>query len=99
MIFVVLHVGVAKFLNVLFSLLIDAMLTMTYAAALTLFFVVGFMLTLMPVVPGLAVYYACGVAVHFCNSITALGGWGTLIAIALSVVLKLAGVCGQFYIG
>jgi len=100
MLFVVLDVGVAKFLNVSLSLLIDKMCDMTTAtAALALFFVAGFLLLLLPVVPGLAVCFACGVAVHSCTSKTVLGAWGTPVAVALSMMLKLAAVCGQFYIG
>jgi len=96
-----LSIGVAKLTYVFLSWLNEQLLTIDLVVVIIIFFVIGLLLFLLPPVPGLPVYFSSGIVLAArSRSISGVGfGGGCVIACALSFVLKLTAVSGQYYIG
>jgi len=96
-----LSIGVAKLTYVFLSWLNETLLEIELGMVLLIFFVIGWTMFMLPPVPGIPVYICSGIVIAArCRSIDAIGFWGgTGIAVAMSFVLKLLAVCGQYSLG
>lgn len=100
MLYWLFSIGVAKITYVFLSILIEWLGNFQYIVVLGMFFVVGFIMFMLPPVPGIAVYISSGI-VCSARARTESFGFvgGTLWAVVLSFVLKICAVCGQYAIG
>jgi len=93
-------IGVAKATLVFLSFLNEALMSLSLGAVTGIFFVIGFLLFMAPPVPGIPVYICSGIVISSRASTTVLGYEGGIgLAIAISFVLKLTAVAGQYLIG
>jgi len=97
-----LSVGVAKITIIFLSWLNEELSQIPLIWVCVIFFGIGYVMFLLPPVPGIPVYITSGIIIAAqSRSIDEVGGYwgGVVIATALSFVLKIAAVCGQYSIG
>jgi len=97
-----LSVGVAKVTVIFLAWLNEEFEeSIPFAWVIFIFFWIGLAMFMLPPVPGIPVYITAGIIIAGQGrSIPSIGfGGGIIIAIALSFVLKLCAVCGQYAIG
>jgi len=94
-------IGVAKITVVFLSWLNEELSTWPFALVLVAFFWIGFVMFMLPPVPGIPVYITSGIIIAKQGSyMDGVGFWGgTLIAVLLSVTVKLVACTGQYTIG
>jgi hypothetical protein len=95
-----LSIGVAKITSVFLSWLNETLLSIDFVMVCIIFFIIGFIMFMLPPVPGLPVYMSSGVVLAARARSLDLGfAGGTLVAVLLSFVLKLMACSGQYMIG
>jgi len=97
----VFFIGVSKWSYVFLSWLNDALGSLNFALVMLIFFWIGFIMFMLPPVPGIPVYVCSGIILSDqARDIDGLGFWGGMvIAIFLSFILKLVASTGQYFIG
>mmetsp|Transcript_825 Transcript_825/g.2049 ORF Transcript_825/g.2049 Transcript_825/m.2049 type:complete len:1120 (-) Transcript_825:99-3458(-) len=93
----ILSVGVAKLTVVFLSWLNEILAGFHPVVVVVLFFLIGFLLFLLPPVPGIPIYVISGILLPAHSQLK----WeeGVVIAIVLTFALKHTAVCGQYAIG
>jgi hypothetical protein len=95
-----LSIGVAKLTSVFLSWLNEELLKVEFVMVCVIFFIIGFIMFMLPPVPGLPVYMSSGVVLAARARSMDIGFvGGTLAAVVLSFILKLLACCGQYMIG
>jgi len=93
-------VGVAKFTVVFLSWFNEQLLSVELEIVLVVFFIIGYLMFMCPFIPGIPVYLSSGIVFAArCRDLEIGFGGGIGIAAALSFVLKLSAVVGQYLIG
>merc|ERR1712137_853234 len=97
----ILSVCVAKLTFVFLSWLNEALTDIALWLVIFTFFIIGYLMFLLPPIPGVPVYMCSGIVIAArANKSDGPGYvWGIIIAIFVSFTLKLAAVCGQYAIG
>mmetsp|Transcript_7887 Transcript_7887/g.17388 ORF Transcript_7887/g.17388 Transcript_7887/m.17388 type:complete len:1037 (-) Transcript_7887:44-3154(-) len=97
----VFFIGVSKWSYVFLSWLNDALGNVEFGLVMFIFFWIGFIMFMLPPVPGIPVYVCSGIILSDqARDIDGLGFWGGMVlAIFLSFVLKLVASSGQYFIG
>jgi hypothetical protein len=102
MVFWTLVSGAGKFAVVFLSWLNEELSEgFTFIESSAIFFAVGFMMFMLPFIPGIPVYWCAGIIIVAQAKENDSIGWtiGTIVAVLLSVVLKCVAACGQYMIG
>lgn len=95
-----MSVGVAKLTQVFLSWLNTELLRIDFVAVVIVFFIIGFIMFMLPPVPGLPVYMSSGIVLASRARTMEIGFFGgTLVAVALSFILKITASSGQYMIG
>lgn len=99
-ILVVLFLG-SRWTYVGLSVLNDQFALVEFWLVCVLFMVCGYVMFMLPPIPGIPVYIFGGMIMALrCKTMPEIGFWGGVgIAMAMSFVLKMAAVCGQYYVG
>merc|ERR1719171_1220687 len=93
----ILMVGVAKATFIFLSWLIGVLSNLDLIVVCIIFFLIGFMMFMLPPVPGVPVYITGGILLSARASTTSLGFWGgVILSIFLGYSLKLLAVAGQW---
>jgi len=100
MLYWTVSIGVSKMTVVFLAWLNERLADVNFIAVLFIFFLIGYTMFLLPPVPGIPVYVCSGIIIAAQARSLAIGFvGGIIIAIFLSLVLKIAAVCGQYSIG
>jgi len=102
MLYFCLAQGAGKFAIVLLSWLNEYLQTYVgFEASCMIFFVVGFLMFMLPPVPGIPVYICGGIIVCAqARPVEGIGFYGGIvISIVMCTILKLVAACGQYMIG
>merc|ERR1712205_191271 len=96
-----MQVGVAKMTSVFLSWLNGALMGTNFFLVCLIVMGVGYVMFLLPPVPGVPVYVFIGIVVSAQGANTpGVGFWGGVgIAAGIAFVLKLLACCGQYAIG
>jgi len=99
--FFVFQVGVAKATYVFLSWLNNYLLRYSYGVVIAMIYVIGYIMFLLPPVPGVPVYVFCGIVVaEQGRQLESVGfARGCAIACVLAWCLKLTACTGQYMIG
>mmetsp|Transcript_57203 Transcript_57203/g.163018 ORF Transcript_57203/g.163018 Transcript_57203/m.163018 type:complete len:981 (-) Transcript_57203:210-3152(-) len=102
MLYFTLAQGAGKFCIVLLSALNEYLQkNLGFEESCLIFFIVGFMMFMLPPVPGIPVYICGGIIVCAqARPVEGIGFYGgLLIAVVMCTILKLVAACGQYMIG
>jgi len=96
----ILMIGFAKVTYIFLSWLNGQLQSVELANVIVIFFIIGFIMFMLPPVPGVPVYITGGIILASRAAKEPLGFWGgVVVAIFVGYMLKLTAVCGQWSIG
>jgi uncharacterized integral membrane protein len=99
-VYFVLMIGVAKATYIFLSWLNGILVKFDLGLVIIIFFIIGYLMFMLPPVPGVPVYITGGIILAARCQTTSLGFWGgVILSIVVGYTLKLTAVMGQWAIG